>query len=88
MIFFFLKRANVAFVFHLFELQNLKQASRALKQGKTLIVAGLAPSKADDGIQLLNKLEAGLDELQKIVEDKNRDGVAPKQKELLSYVGG
>lgn len=82
---------NVLIGFHLGfsnELQNVRQASRALKQGRTLIVGGLAKSKVDDGIELLNKLETGLDELQKIVEDRNRDAVAPKQKELLNYVGG
>ncbi|KAL0343987.1 UNVERIFIED_CONTAM: Peptidyl-prolyl cis-trans isomerase CYP38, chloroplastic [Sesamum angustifolium] len=68
--------------------RNVRQATRALKQGRTLIVGGLAKSKVDDGIELLNKLEAGLDELQKIAEDRNRDAVAPKQKELLNYVGG
>ncbi|KAK6155181.1 hypothetical protein DH2020_009429 [Rehmannia glutinosa] len=68
--------------------RNVRQASRALKQGRTLIVGGLAKSKVDDGIELLNKLESGLDELQKIVEDRKRDAVAPKQKELLNYVGG
>ncbi|CAI9776913.1 unnamed protein product [Fraxinus pennsylvanica] len=68
--------------------QNVRQASRALKEGRTLIVGGLAKSKVDDGIELLNKLETGLDELQNIAEDKNRDAVAPKQKELLNYVGG
>ncbi|KAL8043898.1 hypothetical protein ABFX02_08G012800 [Erythranthe guttata] len=68
--------------------RNIRQASRALKQGRTLIVGGLAKSKVDDGVELLNKLELGLDEFQKIVEDRKRDAVAPKQKELLSYVGG
>ncbi|KAL8475497.1 hypothetical protein ACS0TY_028232 [Phlomoides rotata] len=68
--------------------RNVRQASRTLKQGRTLIIQGLAKSKVDDGIELLNKLESGLDELQKIVEDKNRDAVASKQKELLNYVGG
>ncbi|KAL7140821.1 hypothetical protein ABFS83_08G012600 [Erythranthe nasuta] len=68
--------------------RNIRQASRALKQGRTLIVGGLAKSKVDDGVELLNKLEVGLDEFQKIVEDRKRDAVAPKQKELLSYVGG
>lgn len=67
--------------------RNLKQASRALKQGKTLIISGLAESKKDRGVELLDKLEAGMDELQQIVEDRNRDAVAPKQKELLQYVG-
>ncbi|KAL6552975.1 cytochrome P450 monooxygenase 38 [Orobanche gracilis] len=67
--------------------RNVRQASRSLKQGRTLIVGGLAKAKVDDGSELLNKLESGLDELQKIVEDKNRDAVAPKQKELLDYVG-
>lgn len=66
----------------------MRQASRALKQGRTMIVGGLAKSKVDDGIALLNKLESGLDEMMKIVEDKNREAVVPKQKELLNYVGG
>lgn len=69
-------------------MQNVRQASRAEKQGKSLIISGLAESKKDHGIELLAKLEVGMDELQKIVEDKKRDAVASKQKELLQYVGG
>lgn len=68
--------------------RNLKQASRALKQGKSMIIAGLAESKKDHAIELLGKLEVGMEELQKIAEDRKRDAVAPKQKELLQYVGG
>ncbi|KAL6576741.1 hypothetical protein OROMI_011017 [Orobanche minor] len=68
--------------------RNVRQASRSLKQGRTLIVGGLAKAKVDDGTKLLKKLESGLDELQKFLEAKNRDAVAPKQKELLDYVGG
>lgn len=67
--------------------RNVKQASRSLKNGKSLIVAGLAESKKEHGMELLDKLEAGMGKLQQIVEDKNRNGVAPKQKELLQYVG-
>jgi hypothetical protein len=52
-----------------------------------LIISGLAESKKDHGVELLDKLETGMDELQQIVVDRNRDVVAPKQKELLSYVG-
>lgn len=66
----------------------MRQASRALQQGKSLIVSGLAESKKEHGLELLGKLETGMDELQRIVEDRNRDAVAPKQKELLNYVGG
>ena len=65
----------------------MRQASRALKQGKSLIISGLAESKRDQGVELLDKLEAGMDELQQIVEDRNRDAVAAKQRELLNYVG-
>ncbi|KAK7365153.1 hypothetical protein VNO80_13988 [Phaseolus coccineus] len=68
--------------------RNVRQASRVLKQGKTLIVSGLAESKKEHGVELLSKLEAGIDELELIVQDRNRDAVAPKQKELLQYVGG
>ncbi|XP_074312339.1 peptidyl-prolyl cis-trans isomerase, chloroplastic [Silene latifolia] len=67
--------------------RNVKQASRAFKNGKSLIVAGLAESKKEHGLELLDKLDAGMGELQQIVEDRNRDAVAPKQKELLQYVG-
>uniref|UniRef100_A0A2N9ECX7 peptidylprolyl isomerase n=1 Tax=Fagus sylvatica TaxID=28930 RepID=A0A2N9ECX7_FAGSY len=67
--------------------ENLRQASRSLQQGKPLIISGLAESKKDHGVELLDKLEAGMDELQKIVEDRNTDAIAPKQKELLQYVG-
>lgn len=66
----------------------MRQASRALKQGKTLIISGLAESKKEHGVELLNKLEAGIDEFELILQDRNRVAVAPKQKELLQYVGG
>ncbi|PPD66924.1 hypothetical protein GOBAR_DD36199 [Gossypium barbadense] len=67
--------------------RNVRQASRALKQGKTLIISGLAEAKKDRGAELLDKLEVGMEELQRTVEDRNRDAVAPKQKELLQYIG-
>ena len=35
--------------------------------GKTLIVSGLAESKKEHGVKLLNKLEAGIDEFELIV---------------------
>ncbi|XP_071913022.1 peptidyl-prolyl cis-trans isomerase CYP38, chloroplastic [Coffea arabica] len=68
--------------------RNVRQASRALKQGRTVIVSGLAKSKVDHGIEMLNKLEAGMEELEQIIADRNRDAVSPKQTELLNYVGG
>ncbi|KAJ4961601.1 hypothetical protein NE237_021511 [Protea cynaroides] len=68
--------------------RNLRQSSRALKQGRDLILSGVVESKKEHGKELLHKLEVGMEELQQIVEEKNRDAVAPKQKELLQYVGG
>ncbi|KAJ8617582.1 hypothetical protein MRB53_013768 [Persea americana] len=69
-------------------LQNVRQASRALNQGKAVILSGLAESKRECGKELLDKLAVGMEELQQIVIERNRDAVAPKQKELLQYVGG
>ena len=66
----------------------MRQASRALNQGKAVILSGLAESKRERGKELLDKLAAGMEELQQIVIERNRDAVAPKQKELLQYVGG
>ncbi|GMP30339.1 hypothetical protein CsSME_00005050 [Camellia sinensis var. sinensis] len=40
--------------------RNVRQASRALKQGKSLLVSGLAESKKDHGIELLGNLEDGM----------------------------
>ncbi|XXG74301.1 hypothetical protein AAC387_Pa07g3061 [Persea americana] len=68
--------------------RNVRQASRALNQGKAVILSGLAESKRERGKELLDKLAVGMEELQQIVIERNRDAVAPKQKELLQYVGG
>ncbi|GMN41202.1 hypothetical protein TIFTF001_010428 [Ficus carica] len=43
--------------------RNVRQAYRSLKQGKNMIASGLAESKKQHGIELLDKLEVGLDEL-------------------------
>ncbi|VFQ84871.1 unnamed protein product [Cuscuta campestris] len=64
------------------------QSSQVLKQGKTSNISALAMSNVEHGTEMLSKLEVGLDELQKIiVEDKNWDAFASKQKELLNHVG-
>ncbi|KAG0465353.1 hypothetical protein HPP92_019517 [Vanilla planifolia] len=68
--------------------RNVRQASRALRQGRELIMVSVAESKKQHGEDLLNKLVVGLEELGRIVEERDRDAVAPKQKELLNYVGG
>ncbi|KAG0463885.1 hypothetical protein HPP92_019954 [Vanilla planifolia] len=68
--------------------RNVRQASRALSQGRELIMASVAESKKQHGEDLVNKLVVGLEELGRIVEQRDRDAVAPKQKELLNYVGG
>jgi hypothetical protein len=68
--------------------RNVRQASRTLQQGKSIIVAGFAESKKDHGNEMIEKLEAGMQDMLKIVEDRKRDAVAPKQKEILKYVGG
>jgi len=52
-----------------------------------MILAGVAEQKKAHGHELLDKLEVGMEELQRIVEERNRNAVAPKQKELLQYVG-
>ncbi|KAM0906161.1 hypothetical protein ACQ4PT_017089 [Festuca glaucescens] len=67
--------------------RNVRQASRALSNGRSLILTGLAEPKRANGEEILDKLAVGLEELQRIVEDRNRKAVAPKQKELLNYVG-
>ncbi|KAJ8497920.1 hypothetical protein OPV22_008472 [Ensete ventricosum] len=68
--------------------RNVRQSSRALEQGKTMILNGVAESKKEHGKELIEKLAVGMQELQQIVEQRDRDAVAPKQKELLQYVGG
>ncbi|XP_038981556.1 peptidyl-prolyl cis-trans isomerase CYP38, chloroplastic isoform X2 [Phoenix dactylifera] len=67
--------------------RNVRQASRALSQGRTLILSSVAESKKEHGQVLVDKLAAGMEELQRIIEERDRDAIAPKQKELLQYVG-
>ncbi|CAN7090045.1 unnamed protein product, partial [Brassica rapa subsp. narinosa] len=65
---------------------NVRQASGSLQQGKSMIVAGFAEAKKDHGYELIQKLEAGVQDMRQIVEDWKRDVVAPKEKEILQYV--
>nr|GEX96282.1 peptidyl-prolyl cis-trans isomerase CYP38, chloroplastic [Tanacetum cinerariifolium] len=53
-----------------------------------MIIAGLAESKKDHAIELLAKLEVGMDKLHKITEDRKREAIVPKQKELLEECHG
>lgn len=53
-----------------------------------MILNGVAESKKEHGKELIEKLAVGMQEFQQIVEQRERDAVAPKQKELLQYVGG
>ncbi|KAG1368050.1 peptidyl-prolyl cis-trans isomerase CYP38, chloroplastic [Cocos nucifera] len=67
--------------------RNVRQASRALSQGRTLILSSVTESKKEHGQELVDKLATGMEELRRIVEERDRDAVAAKQKELLQYVG-
>ncbi|WOL10960.1 hypothetical protein Cni_G19720 [Canna indica] len=67
--------------------RNVRQASRSLEQGKSMILNGLAEPKKEHGKELVGKLADGMQELLRTVEERNRDAVLPKQKELLQYVG-
>ncbi|WZZ69681.1 hypothetical protein YC2023_081051 [Brassica napus] len=53
-----------------------------------MIVAGFFESKKNHGNELIEKLEAGMQDMLQIAEDRKRDVVAPKLKENLQYVGG
>ncbi|XP_073115359.1 peptidyl-prolyl cis-trans isomerase CYP38, chloroplastic [Elaeis guineensis] len=67
--------------------RNVRHASRALSQGRTLILSSVTESKKEHGQELVDKLATGMEELQRIVEKRDRDAVAAKQKVLLQYVG-
>lgn len=67
--------------------RNVRQAARILSQNKPAIIASFAELKKEYGQDLLDKLAVGLQEFQKIVEEKSREAVSPKQKELLYIVG-
>ncbi|KAH0849089.1 hypothetical protein HID58_090422 [Brassica napus] len=67
-------------------IKNVRQASGSLQQGKSMIVAGFSEAKKDHGYELIQKLEAGVQDMRQIVEDWKRDVVAPKDKEILQYL--
>lgn len=65
----------------------MRQASRSLNQNKEGILADVSVPKKEEAQQLLAKLSEGLVDFQKVLEAKDRNGIAPKQKELLAIVG-
>ncbi|CAI5496771.1 unnamed protein product [Closterium sp. Naga37s-1] len=67
--------------------RNIRQANRVLNQSKDKILADVAEKNKAEGRELIEKLQDGLQEFQKIVERRNRDSIQPKQKELLAIVG-
>lgn len=67
--------------------QNTRQAARVLNQNKTVMLADVAETKKEEGQQLIDNLNQGLQDFQNIIEQKDRAAVAPKQKELLHIVG-
>jgi len=58
-----------------------------LNQNKSQIVADIADTKKEEGGKLVELLNEGLQEYQKVLEQKDRSVVFPKQKELLHIVG-
>ena len=68
-------------------LQHVRQANRALNQGKDSILKDVAPSKKAEGAALLDKLQDGLQEFQRVVEKKDRAAVPVMQKATLAIVG-
>lgn len=67
--------------------RNVRQATTILSQNQLAIIASIAEGKKEYGQGLLEKLATGFQEFQNILEDKNREAVALKQKELLNIVG-
>lgn len=67
--------------------QSVRQAARVLNQNKSQIVADIADTKKEEGGKLVELLNEGLQEYQKVLEQKDRSVVFPKQKELLHIVG-
>jgi len=67
--------------------RSVRQAARVLNQNKSQIVADIADTKKEEGGKLVELLNEGLQEYQKVLEQKDRSVVFPKQKELLHIVG-
>jgi hypothetical protein len=69
------------FSFKFVECQTTIQTT---EQWRNFILAGgLAEQRRANGEELLNKLTFGLQELQRIIEHRNKDAIPPKQKELI-----
>jgi hypothetical protein len=51
------------------------------------MLADVAETKKEEGQQLIDNLNQGLQDFQNIIEQKDRAAIAPKQKELLHIVG-
>ncbi|KAH9300858.1 hypothetical protein KI387_012441, partial [Taxus chinensis] len=67
--------------------KNIEQATLVLNKYKMEILDDIVERKKAVGKELVDKLAAGLQDFQKIVEAMDRDAIAPTQKELLDIVG-
>lgn len=65
----------------------MRQASRLINQNKDQILADVAESKKEEARAAMSRLSDGLLEFQSLLEQKDRAGILPKQKECLEYVG-
>lgn len=65
----------------------MRQANRALNQGKGSILAAVAPAKKAEGAVLIDQLQDGLQEFQNVIARKDRANVPVVQKDLLAIVG-
>ncbi|BFI25337.1 hypothetical protein MPTK2_1g20230 [Marchantia polymorpha subsp. ruderalis] len=67
--------------------RDVRQASRLINQNKDQILADVAESKKEEARAAMSRLSDGLLEFQSLLEQKDRAGILPKQKECLEYVG-
>ncbi|GFR40727.1 hypothetical protein Agub_g1336 [Astrephomene gubernaculifera] len=65
----------------------VRAAQDVLSRQRDAIVKDFAPDKKAAGLASIERLQAGLNEFQAIVEAKDKQAVPDKQRQVLSYVG-
>ncbi|CAM6086443.1 unnamed protein product [Calypogeia fissa] len=65
----------------------VRQTSRLVNQNKEGILADVSAARKEEAQKLLSKLGDGLVDFQRILEVKDRNAIAPKQRDLLDIVG-
>ena len=67
--------------------KDLRDANSVLGYGKDKLLASVPEERQSQAVEIIDRLNTGIEEIQNIVDEKDREGTYVKRRELLDLVG-